>query len=97
MPSDATEKKSCTHRTSDDFPAQPFGELLDDLGPLVKNMMQAGKDEGVGFAMLTRNTLLQQKSLDLLAVPLLNAVRLCRIKNGRNTRSEAFFTFGSLD
>ena len=66
--SDAAQKKACTHRTSDDLPVQTFGGLLDDLGTLVKNMMQAGKDEGACFAMLTRSTPFQQKALDLLGV-----------------------------
>ena len=46
VPSEATEKKARPHRTSDGLPVQTFGGLLDDLGTLVKNMMQAGKDEG---------------------------------------------------
>ena len=66
--SDATQKKACTHRTEEGLPVQTFGGLLDDLGTLVKNMMQAGKDEGACFAMLTRSTPLQQKALDLLGV-----------------------------
>ena len=68
--SDATQKKACTHRTSDDLPVQTFGGLLDDLGTLVKNMMQAGKDEGACFTMLTRSTPFQQKELDLHCVAL---------------------------
>ena len=66
--SDATQKKACTHRTEEGLPVQTFGGLLDDLGTLVKNMMQAGKDEGACFAMLTRSTPFQQKALDLLGV-----------------------------
>ena len=68
--SDATQKKARTHRTSDDLPVQTFGGLLGDLGTLVKNMMQVGKDEGAGFTMLTRSTPFQQRALDLLGVAL---------------------------
>ena len=68
--SDATQKKACTHRTEEGLPVQTFGGLLDDLGTLVKNMMQAGKDEGACFAILTRSTPFQQKALDLLGVAL---------------------------
>ena len=57
-------------RTSDDLPVQTFRGLLGDLGTFVKNMMQAGKDEGACFAMLTRSTPFQQKALDLLGVAL---------------------------
>ena len=66
--SDATQKKASTHRTEEGLPVQTFGGLLGDLGTLVKNMMQAGKDEGACFAMLTRSTPFQQKALDLLEV-----------------------------
>ena len=67
---ETTRKKARTHRTEEGFPVQTFGGLLDDLGTLVKNMMQAGKDEGACFAVLTRSPPFQQKALDLLGVAL---------------------------
>lgn len=61
-------KRKPVPRTSDELPVQTFRGLIDDLGTLVKNMMQAGKGEGACFAMLTRSTPFQQKALDLLGV-----------------------------
>ena len=49
-------KRKPVPRTSDELPVQTFRGLIDDLGTLVKNMMQAGKGEGACFAMLTRST-----------------------------------------
>ncbi len=68
VPSDATRKKASTHRTSEGLPVQTFGGLLEDLGTLVKNEMQAGQDESARFLLLTRSTPLQQKALELLGV-----------------------------
>ncbi|AFS52560.1 IS1634 family transposase [Leptospirillum ferriphilum] len=66
MPSKATRKKAGSHRTEEGLPVQTFGGLLEDLGTLVKNVMQAGKDETARFTMLTASTPLQQKALELL-------------------------------
>ena len=68
VPSKATRKKAGTHRTEEGLPVQTFRGLLENLGTLVKNVMQTGKDESACFSMLTRSTLLQQKALDLLGV-----------------------------
>ena len=68
MPSKATRKKAGSHRTEEGLPVQTFGGLLEDLGTLVKNVMQAGKDETARFTMLTAGTPLQQKALELLGV-----------------------------
>ncbi len=68
MPSKATRKKAGSHRTEEGLPVQTFGGLLEDLGTLVKNVMQAGKDEAAHFTMLTASTPLQQKALELLGV-----------------------------
>ena len=68
VPSEATRKKAGTHRTSEGLSVQTFGGLLENLGTLVKNVMQTGKDEAARFTMLTASTPLQQKALELLGV-----------------------------
>ncbi|WP_053765477.1 IS1634 family transposase [Leptospirillum ferriphilum] len=68
VPSEATQKKACSHRTEENLPVQTFGELIEDLGTLVKNVMQAGKNEAASFTMLTTSTSFQQKALELLGV-----------------------------
>ena len=68
VPSKKTAKKALTHRTEEDLPVQTFGGLMEDLGTLVKNVMQAGKDVATRFTMMTNPTPLQQKALELLGV-----------------------------
>jgi hypothetical protein len=70
VPSKKAQKKAGAHRTEGDLPVQTFGGLLEDLGTLVRNVMQAGKDDSARFALLTTSTPLQQKALDLLGVSL---------------------------
>ena len=70
VPSEATKKKAVSHRTEENLPVQTFGGLIKDLGTLVKNVMQAGKNESARFSMLTTATPLQKKALELLDVSL---------------------------
>ena len=68
--SKTTQKKARLHVTEEGLPVQTFGGLLEDLGTLVKNVMQAGKEKATRFSMLTESTPLQQKALALLGVSL---------------------------
>ena len=68
--SKTTQKKARLHVTEEGLPVQTFGGLLEDLGTLVKNVMQAGKEKVTRFSMLTESTPLQQKVLALLGVRL---------------------------
>lgn len=68
--SPTTQKKARLHVTEEGLPVQTFGGLLEDLGTLVRNVMQAGKDTAARFAMLTTSTPFQQKALELLGVSL---------------------------
>ena len=70
VPSKKAQKKAVLHRTEEDLPVQSFGGLIEDLGTLVRNVMQAGKDDSARFALLTTSTPLQQKALELLGVSL---------------------------
>ena len=63
-----TQKKARLHATEEGLPVQTFGGLLEDLGTLVKNVMQTGTDKATRFAMLTKSTPFQQKALELLGV-----------------------------
>ena len=63
-----TQKKARLHATEEGLPVQTFGGLLEDLGTLVRNVMQTGKDKAARFAMLTKSTPFQQKALELLGV-----------------------------
>ena len=63
-----TQKKARLHATEEGLPVQTFGELLEDLGTLVRNVMQTGKDKAARFSMLTESTPFQQKALELLGV-----------------------------
>ena len=63
-----TQKKARLHATEEGLPVQTFGGLLEDLGTLVRNVMQSGKDKAARFAMLTKSTPFQQKALELLGV-----------------------------
>lgn len=68
--SPTTQKKARLHVTEEGLSVQTFGGLLEDLGTLVRNVMQAGKDTAARFAMLTISTPFQQKALELLGVSL---------------------------
>ena len=83
VPSEATEKKARPHRTSDGLPVQTFGGLLDDLGTLVKNMMQAGKDEGRASPCWPGARPSSRKRWISWGSARISVVRLCRIKKGR--------------
>ncbi len=63
-----TQKKARLHATEEGLPVQTFGGLLEDLGTLVRNVMQSGKDKATRFAMLTKSTPFQQKALEILGV-----------------------------
>lgn len=63
-----TQKKARLYVTEEGLPVQTFGGLIEDLGTLLKNVMQAGKGEAACFSMLTESTPLQQKALELLGV-----------------------------
>ncbi len=63
-----TQKKARLHATEEGLPVQTFGGLLEDLGTLVRNVMQTGKDKAARFSMLTESTPFQQKALELLGV-----------------------------
>ena len=66
--SKTTQKKAALHKTEEGLPIQTFRGLIEDLGTLVKNVMQAGKDELARFTMLTESTQLQAKAFELLDV-----------------------------
>ncbi len=68
--SPTTQKKARLHVTAEGLPVQTFGGLIEDLGTLVKNVMQAGKDTTARFFMLTESTPFQKKALELLGVSL---------------------------
>ncbi len=68
--SPTTQKKARLHVTEEGLPVQTFGGLIEDLGTLVKNVMQAGKDTTSRFFMLTESTPFQKKALELLGVSL---------------------------
>jgi len=50
------------------FRIQTFRGLIEDLGTLVKNVMQAGEDTAARFSMLTQCTSFQKKAFELLGV-----------------------------
>ena len=68
--SPTTRKKARLHVTEEGLPVQTFGGLIEDLGTLLRNVMQAGGDTAARFAMLTESTPFQQKALELLGVSL---------------------------
>jgi hypothetical protein len=68
VPSEAARKKASSRRTEANLPLQTFGGLIEDLGTLVKNVMQAGKDESARFSISTTSTPFQKKALELLRV-----------------------------
>jgi len=61
--SPTTQKKSGRHVTEEGLPVETFGGLIEDLGTLVKNVIQAGKDTAERFSMLTRKHASSTKSL----------------------------------
>ena len=68
VPSKATSKKAALHKTEEGLSIQTFGGLIEDLGTLVKNVMQAGEDTAARFSMLTQCTSFQKKAFELLGV-----------------------------
>ena len=68
--SPTTRKKARLHVTEEELPVQTFGGLIEDLGTLVRNVIQAGKDTTSRFFMLTESTPFQKKALELLGVSL---------------------------
>ncbi len=66
--SKTTQKKAALHKTEEGLPIQTFRGLIEDLGTLVKNVMQAGEDTAARFSMLTQCTSFQKKAFELLGV-----------------------------
>jgi transposase len=67
----ATQQKVRSKRTADDLPVHSFQTLLSDLATIVTNHVQP-KDASIisAFDIITTPTVLQQRALDLLKVPL---------------------------
>ncbi|MEG3903660.1 IS1634 family transposase [Microcoleus sp. B4-C5] len=70
--SDRTKAKARTKRTADNLPVHSFQTLLADLGTIAHNEI-VGSIEGASwvFDKITQPTIVQQKALDLLGVPLI--------------------------
>lgn len=70
--SDRTKAKARTKRTADNLPVHSFQTLLADLGTIAHNEI-LGSIEGASwvFDKITQPTIVQQKALDLLGVPLI--------------------------
>jgi transposase len=70
--SDRTKAKARTKRTEDNLPVHSFQTLLADLGTIAHNEI-VGSMEGASwvFDKITQPTIVQQKALDLLGVPLI--------------------------
>ncbi|HLP87948.1 MAG TPA: hypothetical protein VK184_04995 [Nostocaceae cyanobacterium] len=70
--SDSAIAKAQTKRTQDDLPVHSFQTLLDDLGTITKNQIQATLDGAeFVFEKITEPTKVQQRALDLLGVSLI--------------------------
>jgi transposase len=65
--SEAAQRKDQTKRTDDDYPAQRFRSLINDLGTLCRNYAVANNTE---FCILTTPTRLQQRIFELLGITL---------------------------
>jgi Transposase DDE domain len=63
-------RKAQTQQTDDGSPVHSFQTLLRDLGTITKNQIRFGHSPLETTEMLTTPTLLQQRALDLLQVPL---------------------------
>lgn len=70
--SDRTKASARTKRTEDNLPVHSFQTLLADLGTIAHNEI-VGSMEGASwvFDKITQPTIVQQKALDLLGVPLI--------------------------
>jgi hypothetical protein len=69
--SPAAERKALTKLTDDGLKAHSFQTLLGDLATIVRNRVQPKDQTTSAFDMITTPTIIQQKALDLLGVPLL--------------------------
>ena len=66
----SAQLKALTKQTGDGLQVHSFQTLLGDLATIVKNRIQPTDKSFVGFDMLTEPTVIQQRALDLLGVPL---------------------------
>lgn len=67
----SAQQKIHNKRTKDDLPVHSFQTLLSDLATIVANRIQP-KDANIpAFEIVTTPTVLQQRALDLLGVPLM--------------------------
>jgi hypothetical protein len=64
------KRKALTKRTEDDLPVHSFQTLLADLATMAKNHVRFGQDPGVTATTLTQPTVVQQRALQLLGIPL---------------------------
>jgi transposase len=68
--STAAQQKADSRRTQDDLPVHSFQTLLSDLATIVANRVQPKDATIPAFDIITTPTVLQQRALDLLRVPL---------------------------
>jgi transposase len=66
----AAKRKAVTKQTPDGLKVHSFQTLLGDLATIVKNRIQPKDKNIAAFDMLTQPTVIQQRALDLLGVPL---------------------------
>jgi transposase len=66
----SAQLKALTKQTGDGLQVHSFQTLLGDLATIVKNRIQPTDKSFVGFDKLTEPTVIQQRALDLLGVPL---------------------------
>ena len=66
----SAQLKALTKQTGDGLKVHSFQTLLGDLATIVKNRIQPTDKSFVGFDKLTEPTVIQQRALDLLGVPL---------------------------
>jgi hypothetical protein len=63
------QKSTTSNHSAERFPVHSFRTLLEDLGTIVKNTIQANCCEvPLSFEKITQPTDLQQRALDLLSV-----------------------------
>jgi hypothetical protein len=68
--SPSAERKALTKHTSDGSKVHSFQTLLRDLANIVKNKIQPTDKTIAAFDLLTLPTAIQQRTFDLLGVPL---------------------------
>ena len=68
--SSSTQQKVQSRRTQDDLPVHSFQTMLSDLATIVSNRVQPKDGNIPAFDIVTTPTVLQQRALDLLRVPL---------------------------